>query len=436
MKKILIFALLILVSSASRADMNAAEMDLYCSGMLLRTAGLIRDNISHFSGDAESQLSKVISHFDNNGAILLDRATKITGFTVSAKGIAAIGMNYAEKQIGNNVMNAIRSGTEQHKALMSCLQLTSNPTSTPTNATSTTSSTTPSITTPTSSDFRKVNQQKILRVYDLIRTSVEKINDTGEQLSETERADRAYSFLVNRNGDGFWFAAACQASYDLQLSFNKDMRRQEVKNFLWEDKQLEQKKIFYVAILERNFQLLGKYQYDASYDLAQKETHVFFYDLQENGTEKLRLEKINDYLLQCNRLSSVYDSRELPIIIPAVEKSSSKDSDKSANPSKEVKNRDNDKKLDRRNIKAEAKEGCTQLIKQSWEKNGTDEYGRKIQQNFVQIFPSGPYGPGKYGENYFYAFNLALNKGSSVLEFALDCIFDADGKVLGTEYRK
>ena len=408
-------------------------MELYCSGLLLRTAGLIKENIGQFSGDAKSQLSQVVSHLDSNGTLLLDRATKTTGFTVSAKGIAAIGVNYADKQIGNNVMVAIQSGTEQHTAILNCLKIAAINMPTTSNSSSASSTTTPLKITENS--FRKENEEKILRVYDLMRKNVEKINNSGDKISDVERAKRVYSFLVNKKGDGFWFASACQASYDLQLAYNKSIRQRGEKNILWEDRLLEQKKSFYAAILKKNLELIGESQFNASFSLAQKEADVYFYALKENGRETLILEKLHEYVSQCNRLSEVFDHRELPSL-PLEEKNIPKESKPSESSTNLNKNDVAEKKLDRKKINQKAEEGCTQLIKQSYEKNGNDDYGRKIQQNFVQIFPTGPYGPGKYGENYFFAFNLALNKGDRILEFAVDCIFDSDGNVLGTEYRK
>jgi hypothetical protein len=82
-----------------------------------------------------------------------------------------------------------------------------------------------------------------------------------------------------------------------------------------------------------------------------------------------------------------------------------------------------------------AKKECEKIIVQKWEKQGTDKYGRQSSQKFVGWMPTGPYGPGKYGNNNFYVFNLALSKNGDIIEFSVDCIFDESGRILGVEMR-
>lgn len=82
-----------------------------------------------------------------------------------------------------------------------------------------------------------------------------------------------------------------------------------------------------------------------------------------------------------------------------------------------------------------AKELCSKIISNKWEKTGSDRYGRRTVQKFVGWAPNGPFPPGKYGSNYFWVFNLTLNKDGDLIEFGVDCVFDKTGKVIGLELR-
>jgi hypothetical protein len=82
-----------------------------------------------------------------------------------------------------------------------------------------------------------------------------------------------------------------------------------------------------------------------------------------------------------------------------------------------------------------AKEQCGKIIKNKWEKNGADRYGRQTIQRFIGWVPNGPFPPGKYGSNSFWVFNLVLSRGDDNIEFAVDCVFDRSGRIIGIELR-
>jgi hypothetical protein len=170
-------------------------------------------------------------------------------------------------------------------------------------------------------DFRAQNELKIVRVYNQMRKNAEAFNSSLEKLPADDRTARTYSFLVNKKGDGFWFASACRVAYDFQLTYHGNMRELGQEPMVWNDRFLERKKLIYLAILEHNLKLIGESQFTASHNLAQKEAAVYFFDLEKNGQEILSLPKVDAYLQQCNRLVAVYDLTKLPPL-PGEEKTS------------------------------------------------------------------------------------------------------------------
>jgi hypothetical protein len=89
-----------------------------------------------------------------------------------------------------------------------------------------------------------------------------------------------------------------------------------------------------------------------------------------------------------------------------------------------------------RELNEAVKQNCGRLIRDRWERIGTDKYGRRVQDKFIGWVPNGPFGPGKYGANKFWVFNLVLEKGIDRIDFGVDCVFDSSGKVLGLEIRR
>ncbi len=126
--KLKIFALNILVtvpllslSTITHSQTDPANLDLFCSGVLLRTSGLISQNINRYSGDARSQLTQVSSHLENNGNLLMMRGMQGGGKAESANN----GGSWANNKVGNNVLVILQKGTDQNSIVMDCLRRTS-----------------------------------------------------------------------------------------------------------------------------------------------------------------------------------------------------------------------------------------------------------------------------------------------------------------------
>lgn len=108
------------LSTITHSQTNPADADIFCSGVLIRSSGLIKENISRFSGEARSQLTQVSSHFDNNGNLLLMRGLQKGGNAMSANGGGA----WANDKVGSNVLLILKKGSEQNSLIMNCLSRT------------------------------------------------------------------------------------------------------------------------------------------------------------------------------------------------------------------------------------------------------------------------------------------------------------------------
>ena len=127
-KKITVYLSLILflftTNSYSKGDMTSpTAIKFWCSGILLRTVGLIKQNINKFSGDARSTLIQMQNHLDKNGMILMQKATmgKITAKDAAAR--VNDGKNWANKNIGNNILITLNKGSKPNKIILNCLSL-------------------------------------------------------------------------------------------------------------------------------------------------------------------------------------------------------------------------------------------------------------------------------------------------------------------------
>ncbi len=112
---------LLCLSNITQSQTDPANLDLFCSGVLLRTSGLISQNINRYSGDARSQLTQVSSHLENNGNLLMMRGMQRGGKAESAN----TGGGWANNKVGNNVLVILQKGTEQNTTVMDCLRRTS-----------------------------------------------------------------------------------------------------------------------------------------------------------------------------------------------------------------------------------------------------------------------------------------------------------------------
>jgi hypothetical protein len=116
----LITILLISFSSLAHSQNDPANLDLFCSGVLLRTSGLISQNINRYSGDARAQLTQVSSHLENNGNLLMMRGMQRGGKADSANN----GGSWANNKVGSNVLVILQKGSEQNSIVMDCLTRT------------------------------------------------------------------------------------------------------------------------------------------------------------------------------------------------------------------------------------------------------------------------------------------------------------------------
>jgi hypothetical protein len=119
MRKITTALVSVLLSNSVLAnDPRPADVDLFCSGMLLRASGLIQQNIGRFGGEARGQLTQVSNHLENNGNILMQRGMMAGG---SADSLNA-GGSFANQEIGSNVLAILQKGSNQNKSVMGCLR--------------------------------------------------------------------------------------------------------------------------------------------------------------------------------------------------------------------------------------------------------------------------------------------------------------------------
>ena len=99
-------------------DPKPADVDLFCSGMLTRTSGLINENIGFFSGDDRRSFEQVSQHLSNNGMLLLQKGVLNGGDLENSN----VGMRFANEKIGNNLIALTQDGSDQKKAIMGCLK--------------------------------------------------------------------------------------------------------------------------------------------------------------------------------------------------------------------------------------------------------------------------------------------------------------------------
>ena len=118
MKKILAVTLLAISCQSFAADPTPGDVDLFCSGMLLRASGLINQNIGAYSGEARSSLMQISKHLENNGNILMQKGMTKGGTAESLN----LGTSFATKNIGNNVIAIIQKGSNPNQSIMGCLK--------------------------------------------------------------------------------------------------------------------------------------------------------------------------------------------------------------------------------------------------------------------------------------------------------------------------
>jgi hypothetical protein len=117
-KKTLLATLLLISSSSYAADPQPGDVDLFCSGMLLRSSGLINQNIHSYSGEARAQLLQISKHLENNGNILMQKGMTKGGTADSLN----LGSSFANKEIASNLLGIIQKGSKQNQSIMGCLK--------------------------------------------------------------------------------------------------------------------------------------------------------------------------------------------------------------------------------------------------------------------------------------------------------------------------
>ena len=96
----------------------------WCSGVLSRSSGLIKQNMGKFSGGARSTMNQLYSHLSNNGMILMQKAA-VSGKQSAKNAADSInnGIRYANQHVGNNVLIITTKGSKANKTIMNCLSL-------------------------------------------------------------------------------------------------------------------------------------------------------------------------------------------------------------------------------------------------------------------------------------------------------------------------
>ncbi len=117
---ILVTTPLLSLSTITHSQTDPANLDLFCSGALFRSTGLIKENINRFTGDARSQMLQVANHMENNGNLLMLRGIQGGGKADSTNS----GMAWANTNVGSNVLVILEKGTKQNSVLMDCLRRT------------------------------------------------------------------------------------------------------------------------------------------------------------------------------------------------------------------------------------------------------------------------------------------------------------------------
>ena len=103
---------------APKNDPKPADVDLFCSGMLTRTSGLINENLSLFSDADRRVFAQLSEHLSNNGMLLLQKGVLNEGDLENSN----LGMRFANEKIGNDFRALIKDGSDQKKAIMGCLK--------------------------------------------------------------------------------------------------------------------------------------------------------------------------------------------------------------------------------------------------------------------------------------------------------------------------
>lgn len=127
-KKIIIYLnlmfILLTTNSYAKVDITSrVAVEWWCSGILFRTVGIINNNINRFGGDARSTLTTLSKHLDNNGMVLMQKASlgKMNAKN-SAERVNA-GKDWANDNVRNNILDILNKGSRTNKIIMSCLSL-------------------------------------------------------------------------------------------------------------------------------------------------------------------------------------------------------------------------------------------------------------------------------------------------------------------------
>jgi hypothetical protein len=164
---------------------------------------------------------------------------------------------------------------------------------------------------------------------------------------------------------------------------------------------------------------------------------------EHKDAEKNRLEKAESIKKAANEKSAELERRRLWLESPEGKKflideeiKNKKREEERATKQAEaekLRNEDKAKRAKSELLAIQADSNCTNLIKEKWEFDGTNNLGQRVVKKFSFIGSFGPYnGGGKYGKNSFWEFKLKLeDQNYNQKQFTVDCVFDANGKILG-----
>ena len=105
-------------SNRPAAKNEQAKLDMFCSGVLLRTSGLIDENINRYAGEMKASLIQIAKHLGSNGEGLLIRGTQAGGKSENLN----LGGDWANTKVATNVTSVIQKGSMQNNTVMDCLR--------------------------------------------------------------------------------------------------------------------------------------------------------------------------------------------------------------------------------------------------------------------------------------------------------------------------
>lgn len=106
-----------LITNNSKSQENPADVDMFCSGVLIRLSGIIDQKIYNYGGEALVLMKQLSAHYDRVGNLLLRRAMLKDAEAESANK----GVNFANQAVGENINVLLQRGSKPYNVVMGCL---------------------------------------------------------------------------------------------------------------------------------------------------------------------------------------------------------------------------------------------------------------------------------------------------------------------------